>query len=419
MKTVLLVDENHLVLDLLENKIKKVLDVRVLKARTYKEAANYISEEEIIHIAILDLNLQDAKDGQIVDYAISEDIPSVILTDMMDEKLQKIILQKDIIDYVFKTDLNSMEYTVNIVNRTLNNYDVNILVVDDSRFQLSVIKKILTKMKINVTTAHNGKEALDIIKNQKEEHNFSLVLTDYEMPVMNGLELTVNIRGMYKKDQLSILVMSANEDLDTATKFIKIGANDFISKPFTQTEFITRVNSNLDLLDLFEKTKDLATKDYLTCSYNRRFFFDSGESIANKVKRKKGCMAVAIVDIDDFQDINDQYGYDIGDCVIQDVSRIINNNLRSSDLVSRFKDDEFAILLEDISIENTKTLFNKIKTSLVGHTLKVADLVITFHISIGIFYGQDENLDIMIKKAKLSLENAKKNGKKQILINEH
>jgi len=419
MKTVLLVDENHLILDLLENKIKKVIDVRVLKARTYKEAANYISEEDIIHLAILDLNLQDAKDGQIVDYAISEDIPSVILTDIMDEKLQKIILQKDIIDYVFKTDLNSMEYTVNIVNRTLNNYDTNILVVDDSKFQLSVIKKILTKMKINVTTAHNGKEALELIKKQTDDNKYSLVLTDYEMPEMDGLELTLNIRGMYKKDQISVIVMSTNDNLDTSTKFIKIGANDFIAKPFTQTEFITRVNSNLDLLDLFEKTKDLATKDYLTCSYNRRFFFDSGESIANKVKRKKGYMAVAIVDIDDFQDINDKYGYDIGDCVIQEVSKIINSKLRSSDLVSRFKDDEFAILLEDISLENTEILFNKIKESLVGHTLRVSDVKISFHISIGIFYGQDENLDLMIKKAKLSLENAKLNGKKQILINEH
>ncbi|NQY95045.1 MAG: response regulator [Campylobacteraceae bacterium] len=419
MKTVLLVDENHLILDLLENKIKKVLDVRVLKARTYKEAANYISEEEIIHIAILDLNLQDAKDGQIVDYAISEEIPSVILTDVMDDKLQKIILNKDIIDYVFKTDLNSMEYTVNIVNRTLNNYDLNILVVDDSKFQLSVIKKILTKMKINVTTANNGKEALQLIKNQADDHKFSLILTDYEMPEMDGLELTVNIRGMYKKDHVSIIVMSTNDNLDTATKFIKIGANDFIAKPFTQTEFITRVNSNLDLLDLFEKTKELATRDYLTCSYNRRFFFDSGESITNKVKRKKGHMAVAIVDIDDFQEINDAHGYDIGDCVIQDVSRIINSKLRSSDLVSRFKDDEFAILLEDISLENTRILFNKIQESLVGYSLQVGEVAVSFHISIGVFYGQDENLDVMIKKAKLSLENAKLNGKKQIFINEH
>jgi len=419
MKTVLIVDDSNLILDLLENKIKKVLDVTILRAKSYKEAVQYIDEKEIIHIAILDLNLPDAKDGQIVDFTISKNIPSVILTGIMNEKLQKTILQKDIIDYVIKTDLNSMDYTVNIVNRTLSNYDRNILVVDDSKFQLSVISKMLAKMKVNVVTAMNGKEALELIKNQKDDQRFSLVLTDYNMPVMDGLELTLNIRGMYKKDQLSIIVMSTNDDVDTTTKFIKIGANDFISKPFTQIEFVTRVNSNLDLLDLFEKTKELATKDYLTCSYNRSFFFESGGSIVDKVKRKRGDMAVAIIDIDDFQDINDNYGYDTGDCVIQDVSKLLNMNLRSSDLVSRFKDDEFAVLLEDITLENTEALFNKVRKSFVSHSLENGDSSISIHISIGVFYGREETLDEMIKKAKSSLLNAKANGKKQILINKH
>ena len=419
MKKVLIVDENHLILDLLESKLNKVLDVDVLKASSYKDALKHIEAEELIHIAILNLNLPDAKEGQIVDYTISQDIPSVILTDIIDENLQNIILQKDIIDYVLKTDLNSMEYTVNIVNRTLGNYDVDILVVDDSRFQISVVTKILTKMKINVHTAKNGREALELIKNQKDNTKLAMVLTDYQMPEMDGLELTLNIRNMYKKDQLSVVVMSTNDDFETATKFIKIGANDFISKPFTQTEFTTRVNSNLDLLDLFERNRELATKDYLTCSYNRKFFFDSGVSIANKVKRRKAHMTVAILNVDDFQNINDTYGYDIGDSVIQDISKIINQNLRSSDLVSRFKGDEFAILLEDISIENTTILFNKIKKSLVGHVLTVGKASISFHVSIGIFHGQDEGLEVMVKNAKRSLNNAKNSGKKQILINDH
>jgi len=172
-------------------------------------------------------------------------------------------------------------------------------------------------------------------------------------------------------------------------------------------------------LDLFEKTKTLVTKDYLTCSYNRTFFFESGEHIVRKAKRKNKQIAVAMIDIDDFQGINDQYGYDVGDSVLQEVSKSIKGNLRTSDLVSRFKDDEFAILLEDITLENTTKLFKKIKTSLTEKNFSIAKFSFSLHISIGIFYGQDEDLFHMIKKANASLKYAKDNGKQQIVINKH
>lgn len=420
MKTVLIVDNNQLILDLIENKINPISNIKVLKALTYKEAVKHINEEDIIHIAILDLNLPDAKNGEVVDYTISKDIPSMILTDSMSDNLQRIILQEDIIDYAIKTDLNSMDYTVNIINRTLNNYDRSILVVDDSKFQLSIVSKMLKKMKINVITALDGQEAFDIIKNTDEQRQFSLILTDFSMPKMDGLELTLKLRSLYQKDELSIIVMSANDEPEVSTKFIKIGANDFIGKPFTQTEFITRVNSNLDLINLFEKTKELANKDYLTCLYNRRFFFASGESIVNKSKRKNLDIAVAVLNIDNIQDINDKYGYNIGDKVIQDTAEIINKNLRSSDLISRFKDDEFAILLEDISLENTRAIFIKIEQALKEHTVNISELGLVFHSRIGIYYGKDDDsLNSMIKKAKQSLENSKMYENELIKINDY
>ena len=420
MKTVLIVDDNQIILDLLENKINQILDVTILKAQTYKEAVKHIIEQDIIHVAILDLDLPDSKNGQIVDFAISKNIPSVILTDLLNHNLQTILLQKDILDFVIKSDLNSMDYTVNIINRTLNNYDRSILVVDDSKFQLSVVSQMLEKMKINVVTAMDGQEALDIIRSRDIDKQFSIVLTDFKMPKMDGLELTLNIRNSYKKDELSIIVMSGNEEHEIATQFIKIGANDFIIKPFTETEFTTRVNSNLDLISLFEKTKELANKDYLTSAYNRRFFFESGKSIINKTKRKNVNVAVAIMDIDDFQDLTDIHGFDVGDCILQDASKILLNKLRSSDLVSRLKDDEFAILLEDISFENTKLLFEKIENALSSHIVKIGELSMSFHISIGIFHGNTDNdLKYVLKKAKQSLKYSKENEHVQVTINGH
>ncbi len=96
MQTVLIVDDSKFILNLLEDRIKDKLQVRILKAKSFQEAKDYIMNENIIHVAILDLNLPDAEDGQIVDYAISKDIPSVILTGLMNEELQRTILQKDI-----------------------------------------------------------------------------------------------------------------------------------------------------------------------------------------------------------------------------------------------------------------------------------------------------------------------------------
>ena len=249
-KTVLIVDDSKLILKILEQEINELLDVRIIKATNFKDALKHILQEEIIHVAILDLGLPDAKDGEIVDYAIRKDIPSVVLTGTLNNQLKKTILEKDILDYIVKDSPTSIKSVVNIISRTLENYDTNVMIVEDSPMQLKLAKQQLEKMKLNVSTAINGQKALDLIN--KGDINYSLILTDYNMPVMDGLELTFKLREDFKKSQLGILVLSANTAPDIATDFIKAGANDFINKPYTQVEFKTRINANLELIDLFE-----------------------------------------------------------------------------------------------------------------------------------------------------------------------
>ncbi|MDA3908341.1 MAG: diguanylate cyclase, partial [Sulfurimonas sp.] len=199
-------------------------------------------------------------------------------------------------------------------------------------------------------------EALKILEKNK---NISLVLTDYEMPNMDGLELTFRLRKKYKKDQLGIIAISIVEEQNIISKFLKIGANDFINKKFTHNEIVTRINANLELLDLFGQIKDMANKDFLTGAYNRRYFFDTGNYIYTKSKRNKTPLAVAMIDIDKFKNINDKYGHDTGDVAIQETTKILNNNLRASDLMARFGGEEFCVLLEDITFENVRLLLRR------------------------------------------------------------
>lgn len=417
-RKILIVDDSKTVLSILEKNILTMVDdVELLTAYSHKEGLKHILQHsENIHLAILDIHLPDAQDGATIEVATKMGIPTIVLSGTVDNKLKDIIFGKEnIIDYISKDGDKGIQSVINSVNRVLKNVNTNVLLVDDSQLHLKAAEKILKKMNLKVTTAADGQEAYDIIQNSHKK--FSLVLTDYYMPVMDGMDLTFNLRKKYDKDELSIIVISSNDTPEISAKFLQIGANDYINKPYLETEVKTRINANLDLIDLFQKTKDMANKDFMTGAYNRRFLFESGKAIFSKSTRKHANIVVALLDIDKFKEVNDTYGHDIGDAAIKETVKILKHNLRSSDLLARFGGEEFCILLESISEEDTSKLFEKIRLAFEKHILKINDMNIKFTVSIGVCYGLGNELDDMIKVADDCLYCCKKNGRNQISIN--
>ena len=410
-RTVLIVDDDRVVLEILEAKLNQsIQNLTILKALTYKDGVKHILNKEIvIDAAVLDLNLPDVETGAIVDFAMKKNIPTIVLTGTMDETLKKALVQNDIVDYIIKGGKRGIDHAIVSVDRILKNKDINILLVDDSAVQLKIAQNILEKMKFNVTTAVDGLEAYGILQNS--DIKFSLVLTDFNMPKMDGMDLTLKIREEYGKDELGVIVISANDTPEISSQFISVGANDFVNKPYTEIEVMTRINSNLELLELFQKTKDMANKDFMTVAYNRRFFFDSGQAIYGKD------ICVAMFDIDKFKNINDTYGHDVGDVAICEVANILNENLRDSDLMARFGGEEFCVLLENISLEEVERLFEKIRAVFENNIIKINGLEIKFTTSIGICYGMEDDLEEMIKKSDDGLYYCKNNGRNQIAIN--
>jgi len=415
MQTVLIVDDSKFILNLLEDRISELLHVRILKAASFQAAKEFINKEEIIHVAILDLNLPDAKDGDMVDYAISNHIPSIVLTGLMNENMKQTILKKDIVDYVYKNNRNSIEYTINVIHRVLSNYDTHILILDDPGIKQSKETHILNKIKLDLEISQNTDDILERCHNHSGK--YSLVLIDDTIKNIDAIGLTIALRQQYKKDQLAIIILGQNKNSEDSCEFIKFGANDFIEKPYTEIELISRINANLDLLDSFKQAKNLANRDYLSGAYNRRFLFDSGTSIFKKAQRKKEDIAVAMIDIDNFKNINDTYGHDVGDLVIKNTVNVLNKILRTSDLMVRFGGEEFCILLEYISLKDTVSLFQRIIEKFEHNIIKVNNQSFSYTISIGICYGMEENLEAMIKKSDDNLYLAKNNGKNQLAIN--
>ena len=229
--------------------------------------------------------------------------------------------------------------------------------------------------------------------------------------------MTISLRELYKKDQLSIVILGQNGNPERASEFIKFGANEYITKPVCEVEFISRVNSNLDLIDSFKHTESLANRDYLSGAFNRRFLFDSGTNIIKKALRRGEDLAVAMLDIDHFKNINDSFGHDIGDIAIKKTVKILNKCLRTSDLMVRYGGEEFCIVLEHISYEDTITLFERIRNTFENNIIKIDEKKVVFTVSIGICYGLEKDLETMIKKSDDSLYFAKDNGRNQVAIN--
>jgi len=216
-------------------------------ASTYAEAARIVEDRpNDFFIALLDLNLPDASGGEIVDYAISKALPSLVFTTQFSEELRKSLFSKNIIDYVVKETPSSLDYVISVVRRIHANIGLKALIVDDSKTVRSVVSGLMRTQQLTALEAKNGVEALEVLKANPDVR---VVVTDYDMPEMDGMNLIKKIRAEHSMDKLAIIGMSAHGDDVLSAQFIKSGANDFIHKPFQPEEFLCRVTQNLDMLE--------------------------------------------------------------------------------------------------------------------------------------------------------------------------
>lgn len=395
MANILLVDDSKFIQVLVKDVLLKKLNVEISSSYTLKETKKLLKKMHF-DVAIVDINLPDAPNGEAIDLTIEYDIPVIVLTAGMNKTSKKIITKKDIVEYITKSDPETIKYVSMVVERVLKNKQTYVMVVDDSKTSRMLMRAHLEKLNINVVEASNGQEALDKI--EKCKRSLSLIITDNEMEIMNGLELTTKLREKYSKDQLGIIAVSgASKSL--ATKFLRHGANDFIHKPFTFEEFSSRINLNLELLDLFKKIKESANKDFLTGLYNRRYFFENSPAKLAKAKRNDENLAIAMLDIDHFKKINDRYGHDVGDMALKEMVFILQKVLTTSSIVARFGGEEFCVLLEDIELKELQNLMENLRFEFEKNIIKVKDVEFSYTVSIGVYYGLLDSIEDMIKIA--------------------
>ncbi len=407
---ILIIEDNRALSKIIAKKMEKNLNFDIIQAYTFEQAEDILSENDDFFITLCDLNLPDAPNGEIVDFVLSKNLPVIVLTGSMDDDLRKEMLDKNIVDYVYKGNIEDVNYIFSLINRLSKNRDIKVMLVDDSMVFRNEVKRMLQSQMFKVLVAAHGEEALNYMQNNQD---IKLVLTDFNMPVIDGVELTKEIRENHSKSDVVIIAMTGNNDHLVSAKFLKIGANDFINKPFSKEELICRINNTLDAQEQIHLLGDMANKDPLTKLFNRRYFF---KEIINFYKNKSP-FSIAMLDIDDFKKINDKYGHDIGDKVIVTLAKTLLKNTKGSDLVSRFGGEEFCIALRNVDKKQAIGFFAKLRKIISDFKINTNGNIINITVSIGVSFSDDKkNIKALIKEADDALYRAKNSGKNRVEI---
>ncbi len=408
----IVIEDNKTLAKLIALKLESAFSMSVDVAHTRMEAELF-SKKHSYTFAIADLNLPDAPDGEIVDAMLSKGTPTIVLTGSIDKAFRTKFLESDIIDYVHKGGIEDIDYVIETIRRLLKNRSHKVMIVDDSSLFRSQAKKMLERLSFQVFALAYGEEALEILK---QHPDVKLIITDYNMPVMDGMELTKAVRKKYTKNELAIFVISSSDNPEVSAMFLKRGANDFINKPFSKEEFSCRINNAIEALENIDAMSNMASRDFLTGLYNRRYFFSVMEPYFAHALSSDEEFVTAMIDIDHFKQINDTYGHDVGDKAIIHFSEILRSNTQPHDVVARFGGEEFCVVLKDVGRDKAIEVLERIRQKVALTPLVLEDgAEIPFTVSIGAALTHENTLTDTINEADEKLYEAKNSGRNKVV----
>ncbi|HLD66252.1 MAG TPA: diguanylate cyclase [Pseudomonas sp.] len=411
MRNILVVEDSPLVLKILEHLFRQEPELQPVFCASLAEAQVMLeTSAALFFAAIVDLNLPDAANGEIVDLVLQYRLPCIVLSGSYNEQRRDELLLKGVVDYVLKESQHSYEYAFRLIHRLESNRHVKILVAEDSDATRHFIQRILTPHLYQIIEARDGDEALRLLQ---EQPDIDLLLVDHGMPGLSGFELVKVLRQQMKRHDLIILGLSADTKGSLSAMFIKHGADDFLRKPFCPEELNCRVMSTLERRDLVRALKQAAQFDSLTSLYNRRAFYEQGIQQFRQAQRAGQNLSVAMLDLDLFKAINDDYGHASGDAALVGFARSLRAAFPDA-LLGRLGGEEFALVSPDDAVSLTLALERLRETC--AH-LKYAIGAPPLNFSAGLYHGAPEDLESLLHEADMCLYQAKRQGRGRTLVN--
>ena len=339
------------------------------------------------------------------------------------------------------------------------------MIVEDSRTQAAYLSYLLEQNGYKVHIARDGMEALNFL----DKHRPALVVSDIDMPGIDGYRLCIRIKREFQSDGFPVILLTSLSDPKDVIKALECGADNFITKPYDDayllgrvSQFLrgpetltnpdgsvkvvyagqpysigasrqqildlllstyeTAVHKNLELLGQLARVRELsnqlaeaATHDDLTGLYNYGFFMQRLTEETERSHRYHRPLALVMGDVDHFKQVNDTYGHQVGNVVLQMVANVLSLDVRSTDIVARYGGEEFAIIMPETNAEEALVAAEHIRANIESsHVNGRPDVTISLGVSE--YQPLDSECDFLIKRADRALYQAKKGGRNQAVL---
>ena len=296
----------------------------------------------------------------------------------------------------------------------------NILVVDDEEILRSMLFDLLNDEGYEVEVAAGGLEGISKINTK----HYDLIMTDILMPEVTGMEVLAKAKEIYPDSD--VIVMTGYASVETAVQSMRLGAADYITKPFNIDQIRIIISRTLGIKALKRKAeegdfyKKLSRIDGLTEVYNHRTFHQLLESEVSRAKRYNRSLSFMMLDIDNFKVFNDSNGHPMGDIALKQLAWIFIKSCRDCDFIARYGGDEFAIIFPETDKSEASFIGKRLRRIVEESRFDKEEVLpggtLTISIGLASFPEDAEDKNTLIANADKALYEAKSGGRNKLVI---
>jgi len=297
-----------------------------------------------------------------------------------------------------------------------------VLLVDDEPTQRLITARLLRRAGFEVETAGNGQEALRKI----ESGDFQLLVTDWEMPEMDGIALCRAVRTAGLQGYVYTILLTSRDAIEHLVAGLGAGADDYLTKPVLEPELLARLSTGKRIVTLErslravnEENRRLSVTDPLTGTYNRRHLMDQLPKEIERAARYGRHLSAVMCDVDHFKRINDTYGHQAGDDVLRLFVKVLQKAIRSSDWIGRYGGEEFMIVLPETNMSCALIAAEHMRAEIAANALMAGNVQISVSASFGVSGWEgpvplDGSLDTLIAHCDQGIYASKQLGRNRV-----